>query len=131
MCAELIELLKVPEFERAWLQYCVMYNAPAEQQRAELGESLGELNLQQGHSRLTAYAAHIKRDPGLAHRAWEEFYAGRAGFKPEQRFEAQKIAGPAALNSVDEARWVSTNAAAQWGLAAIQCLAFAPDGLRG
>lgn len=131
VCAELIELLKVPEFERAWLQYCVLFNAPAEQQKAELGQDLGELNLQQGHSRLTAYAAHIKRDPELARRAWEEFYAGRAGFKPDQRYETQPISGPAALNPVDEARWVSTNSAAQWGLAAIQCLAFAPDGLQG
>jgi hypothetical protein len=107
----------------------VMFNAPAEQQLTELGQSLGELNLQQGHSRLTAYAAHIKRDPELARRAWEEFYAGRAGFAPDQRYESQRITGSAALNPVDEARWVSTNAAAQWGLAAIQCLAFAPEGL--
>lgn len=129
VCAELIELLNVPEFQRAWLQYCVMFNAPAEEQRAELGQSLGDLNLQQGHSRLTAYAAHIKRDPELARLAWAEFYAGRAGFKPDQRYETQRISGPAALNPVDEAHWVSTNEAAQWGLAAIQCLAFAASGL--
>jgi hypothetical protein len=131
VCAELIELLKVPEFERAWLQYCILFNAPAEQQRAELGQDLGELNLQQGHARLTAYAAHIKQDPHLARRAWQEFYAGRAGFEAEQRFQAQRIAGPARLNPVDEASWVSTNSAAQWGLAAILCLAFAPEGLGG
>jgi hypothetical protein len=35
------------------------------------------------------------------------------------------------LNSVEEAAWVSTNAAAQWGLAAIECLAFASAGMRG
>ncbi len=67
------------------MQYCTLYNAPPEQQKAALGESLGELNLGQGHSRLTAYAARIKRDPALALRAWEEFYAGRAGFEPDQR----------------------------------------------
>ena len=27
VCAELIELLEVPEFERAWLLYCELYNA--------------------------------------------------------------------------------------------------------
>ncbi len=129
VCAELIQLLRVPEFERAWVQYCALYNAPPEQQKAELGESLGELNLQQGHSRLTAYAARIKRDPTLARRAWEEFYAGRAGFAPDQRYETKRIGGPAVLNPVDEAAWVSTNAAAQWGLAAIECLAFAGFGV--
>ena len=129
VCAELIQLLAIPEFERAWVQYCTLYNASAEQQRAELGEGLGELNLRQGHSRLTAYAAHVKRDRTIARRAWEEFYAGGAGFGPNQRFESQRIGGHDVLNPVDEAAWVSTNAAAQWGLAAIECLAFASAGL--
>lgn len=129
VCAELIELLAIPEFEKAWVQYCVLFNASAEQQRAETGESFGKLNLQQGHSRLTAYAAHMKRDPQLARRAWDEFYAGVAGFPATQRFEAERISGSRVLNPVDEASWVSTNEAAQWGLAAIQCLAFAANGL--
>ncbi|GFE86780.1 exo-rhamnogalacturonan lyase family protein [Steroidobacter agaridevorans] len=129
VCAELIELLKVPEFERAWVQYCALYNASPAQQKAELGESFGEMNLGQGHSRLTAYAANMKRDPELARRAWQEFYAGRAGFKADQRFETKLIGGPAVMNPVDEAAWVSTNEAAQWGLAAIECLAFAAEGL--
>jgi hypothetical protein len=127
VCAELIQLLPAPEFERAWVQYCELYNASADEQRAVLGESLGPLNLQQGHSRLTAYAAHRKRDPALAQRAWQEFRAGRAGFAPGQKFESRRIDGSAVLNPVDEAAWVSTNESAQWGLAAIECLAFAPD----
>jgi hypothetical protein len=116
--------LRVPEFERAWLQYCELYNAPAEQQRQALGESLGELNLQQGHARLTAYAAHRKQDAALAKRAWAELDAGRAGYPATQRFESQRVSGPAALNPVTEATWVSTNETAQWGLAAIECLAW-------
>jgi hypothetical protein len=119
----------VPEFERAWLQYCELFNASADEQKQALGQALGPLNLQQGHSRLTAYAAHRKRDAALAKRAWTEFNAGRAGFRPGQTFEARRIEGTAVLNPVDEAAWVSTNSAAQWGLAAIECLAFAPEGL--
>ncbi len=65
VCAELIELLKIPEFERAWVQYCTLYNAPPELQKAELGESLGELNLGQGHSRLTAYASEHDTRSGV------------------------------------------------------------------
>jgi hypothetical protein len=129
VCAELIDLLPVQEFEQAWLQYCELYNAPPETQEQALGERLGELNLQQGHARLTAYAAHRKQDPLLAARAWQEFQAGGAGFSPTQQYQAERIDGPAVLNPVEEAAWVSTNSAAQWGLAAIECLAFAGNGL--
>ena len=124
-CAELIELLEVPEFERAWLQYCELYNAPAEVQKAALGKELGPLNLQQGHSRLTAYAAYKQKDPKLAARAWQEFSAGRAGYGPPQEFVAKRIEAPAVLNAVDEGPGISTNSSAQWGLAGIVCLAYA------
>lgn len=130
VCAELVELLPVPEFERAWLQYCELFNAPAEQQKEALGESLGPLNLQQGHARLTAYAAYRKQDAALAARAWSEFAAGRAGFSANQEYKTRRIAGTDVLSPVDEAAWVSTNTTAQWGLAAIECLAFAETGLR-
>jgi hypothetical protein len=124
ICAELIDLLPVPEFERAWLQYCELFNASPQEQQAALGQSLGPLNLQQGHARLTAYAAHRKRDARLARRAWDELIAGRGGLAPQVRYESRWIGGSAVLNPVEEAAWVSTNAAAQWGLAAIECLAF-------
>jgi hypothetical protein len=124
ICAELIELLSVPEFERAWLQYCELFNASPEEQQAALGQSLGPLNLQQGHARLTAYAAHRKQDAKLARRAWDEIAAGRGGLAPDVTYESRWVSGPAVLNPVEEAAWVSTNAAAQWGLAAIECLAF-------
>lgn len=127
VCAELIELLHVPEFERAWLAYCELYNAPAEQQRAALGEALGGLNLQQRHSRLTAYAAYRRNDPVLARRAWQEFDAGGAGYPATRQFESQRIDGPAVLNPVTEAAWVSTNETAQWGLAAIGCAAWTAE----
>ena len=40
ICAELIENFDVPEFEEAWLQYCVLYSASREEQQKALGESL-------------------------------------------------------------------------------------------
>jgi hypothetical protein len=125
VCVELIELLRVPEFEKAWLQYCELYNAPPEQQRAALGQALGPLNLGQGHARLTAYAAYRTRDAALAARAWKEFDAGNAGYPADRMPDAQRIEGPDVLHPVAEASWVSTNSTAQWGLAAIACLAFA------
>jgi hypothetical protein len=125
VCAELIELLEVPEFERAWLNYCELYNAPEAEQIKALGQGLGPLNLQQGHARLTAFAAHRKKDAALARRAWQEFTAGRSGYAPSQPFSTKRIERPAVLNPVDELPGVSTNTSAQWGLAAIVCLAYA------
>ncbi len=123
-CAELIELLPVPEFERAWLQYCQLYNAPPEEQRAALGEELKGTNLQQGHARLTAYAAYKRKDPKLAARAWTEFTDGRAGYGSRQAFAAKRIEAPAVLNPVDEGPGISTNSSAQWGLSGIVTLAY-------
>jgi hypothetical protein len=125
VCAELIELLGVPEFERAWLLYCELYNGSDELQKAALGESFGRINLEQGHARLTAYAAYRKKDAALAARAWKELTEGRNGYGPRQQFTSNRIDGPTVLNPVDEAPGISTNATAQWGLAAIECLAYA------
>ncbi|HEX6638976.1 MAG TPA: hypothetical protein VF033_15070 [Steroidobacteraceae bacterium] len=124
ICAELIESFDVPEFERAWLQYCELYNAPAEEQKAALGEELRGTNLQQGHARLTAFAAYRKKDPKLAQRAWSEFTGGRAGYGSRQAFTSKRIDAPAVLNPVDEGPGISTNSSAQWGLAGIVCLAY-------
>ena len=114
----------MPEFERAWLQYCELYNAPAAEQKAALGEELRNLNLQQGHARLTAFAAYRRRDAKLAARAWGEFNEGRAGYGPGQKFAAKRIEAPAVLAAVDESAGISTNSSAQWGLAGIVCLAY-------
>ena len=124
VCAELVELLDVPEFKQAWLDYCELYNAGPELQKKRLGSELRGTNLRQGHARLTAYAAKLKNDPALAARAWEEFAIDWRGRRsPTGRFPVTRVAGPAVLRPVDEAVFVSTNDAAQWGLAAIQCLA--------
>jgi len=129
ICAELVELLPLPQFERAWVQYCELYNAPPEEQQRVLGTALPQLNLQQGHARLTAFAAHRRRDTALAARAWEEFQAGTGGIRPSACFQSKRVDSPAVLNPVDEVTWISTNSSAQWALAAIECLAFAADAL--
>lgn len=123
ICEELIALTENADFTRAWLQYCRLYNATPEEQQKELGEAAGRLNLQQGHSRLTAYAAFYLKDEALAKRAWREFYGGGAGIVPG-RMHAETITGTTLLNPVTEEERVSTNAVAQWSLAALQCLAY-------
>lgn len=123
ICEELIALVEVPTFTKAWLQYCRLYNATDEEQFAELGQHIPSLNLRQGHSRLTAFAASYMKDEALAKRAWTEFYGGVAGIAPGNTASSM-IKGPDVLFPVDEDTSVSTNAVAQWGLAAIQCLAY-------
>lgn len=120
--AELIQLLDVPEFKEAWLQYCVLYNAPREEQAAALGEDLGRLNLRDHHSRLTAYAAVQLDSPELARRAWREFGVGDGQVSPHL-METTRVEGPDVLKPIDEEPWISTNATAQWSLTAIENLA--------
>ncbi len=128
ICEELVSLTDVPKFTEAWIEYCRLYNGSPEEQQKELGQSLNKLNLQQGHSRLTAFAAYHQKDVTLAKRAWTEFYAGKAGLTIDNS-KIKTITGPDVLAPVQEDRSVSTNAVAQWGLAAIQCLAFVGDQL--
>jgi len=129
VCAELVSLIDIPEFTRAWLDYCELYNASADEQSRRLGQPLRGLNLQQGHSRLTAFAASKQGDVELARRAWTEFFQGAGGMNRRGKPDVRRLSGPAVLRPVDEAPAVSTNAVAQWGLAAIQCLALAGDAL--
>ena len=129
VCAELIYLTEgQPEyapFEKAWLQYCELYGATPPEQQAALGASLRGLSLPQAHSRLTAYVAWRRQDRTLAQRAWSEF--ARDYERPN--FSPTKLEGPAVLNPVAEAAWVSTNDMGQWGAAAIQNLALIGDTL--
>jgi len=128
VCAELVQLLDVPEFRQAWLDYCELYNAGPELQQERLGSALRGTNLRQGHARLTAYAAKLKGDPALAARAWEEFSTDWRGRRQTLgALPVQTVRGPAVLRPVDESREVSTNDTAQWGLAALQCLALAGE----
>lgn len=129
MVADVSALIEVPGFEKAWLQYCRLYNAPVEQQRAELGGQAhgGGNALLVGHSRLSAYAAARSGDKELAKRAWAEFFRDKR-YGPEQ-VRTRRVSPPDVLYAVDEAAWVSTNDAAQWSLAAIQNLALIGDQL--
>ena len=125
ICTELIDAFDVPEFTKAWLQYCEAFNADSAWQKKNLGQTFPKPNLGQGHSRLTAYAGWFLKDRKLKERAWKEFYAGAAGMQlsipPTIRWVPPEV-----FSERDEAP-LSTNAVAQWCLAAMQCLALAGD----
>lgn len=125
LCAELIELIDVPEFKEAWLTYCRIYNAPREVQQEFFDTSYRDPGFVQSHSRITAYAAAMENDTELAERAVSELLQDEWGIhgnapKREKQLFTTHLEGPEVLNPVDEAPWVSTNDSAQWGLAAIQ-----------
>ena len=121
--SELIRLFDVPRYRAAWLDYCRWYNAPQGAYLAKFGAPFGPRNLREGHSRLTAYAAFAEKDTALATRAADEFLSGDAGLGTWPSDPRHRVDG------VLEWPGVSTNASAQWGLAAIQNLALVPEAL--
>lgn len=118
-CAELVQAIDLPAFEKAWVQYCALYNADPEEQKAALGAGLGKTGLRQSHSRLTAYAAWVGNSPALANRAWKEF-----GIDRLPPASLRSVNPPEVLAPVEEVEELSTNGVAQWCLAAMECLAY-------
>jgi len=129
VCSELISLVDVPGFRDAWLDYCRLYLASPEEQTAAVGAPLTGIHLEQAHSRLTAYAADQLDDEELARSAWQAFEGVGEWLVHRRDFTLRRIEAPHVLNPVDEAPSVSTNDAAQYGLAAIQNLALIGDRL--
>ena len=125
ICSELVDLVDDPEFERSWLQYCRLFLASKDEQVEAVGQALEGIYLTQAHSRLTAYAAARLQDAGLAAQAWEHFAGGGEHLNHGAAFSLRKMEPPFVLLPVDEAPTVSTNDAAQFGLAVIQNLALA------
>ncbi len=124
--AELLQLLDVPRYRRAWLDYCRYYNAPRAAFETRFGPRKGSENLAEAHSRLTAFAAWAESDPSLATRASNEFFAGRAGLGTRMGDPWHALPG-----GIVEWPGISTNAASQWGLAAIENLALIPAAIDG
>lgn len=125
---ELLPLVDVPAYKKAWLDYCKYYSAPPEEITAFLGANPKDRSLRDAASRMTAYAARELKDPKLAERAWMEFLQGdNARVRTDLHPRTRHIAGPAVLHPVDEDPRVSTNGASQWGLAAIENLELIGD----
>ena len=125
LCAELIQLIDVPEFKEAWLTYCRIYNAPQDVQQEFFKTRYRDPGFVQSHSRITAYGAFMMDDEELAKRAVPELLNDEWGVhgnspRMDKLLTTTHLEGPEVLNPIDEAPWVGTNDSAQWGLAAIQ-----------
>ncbi|MER6350940.1 Tat pathway signal sequence domain protein [Streptomyces sp. NPDC001634] len=126
LCAELIDLVDMPRFKEAYLDYCRYFNATKAEQKARYGSDFGTLLLFQGHSRLDAYAAVQTGDDTLAKRAWTKFYSSD-GYSESLPWKTEELSGPVTLVPGSEANWVYTNDTALYGLAAIENLALLGD----
>ncbi|MFT4089440.1 MAG: Tat pathway signal sequence domain protein [Asticcacaulis sp.] len=128
MNMEILELVDAPAYRKAWLEYCRYYNAPSKELEAHLGKAVGGRGLTEGHSRLTAYAAHMEQDKALALRAWAELFT-RQRQQGDRKLtdRAKPVSGPHVLRPLNEDPTLSTNGVSQWGLAAIQNLALVGD----
>ena len=125
--AEMIQLIDIPKFKDAWLQYCAFCRAPRDVLDELLGPEYKPPGSPVSYASILAYAAAMKGDPQLAAQVGEGLFS--MGKNGEPSLETQRIEGPDALNSVDEATWVSTNDSAQWGLAAIRASALVPEAI--
>ncbi|MGY5765256.1 exo-rhamnogalacturonan lyase family protein [Brachybacterium sp. DNPG3] len=137
---EALDLVDEPAAAAAWQEYCRYYLATPEEQTARFGAPLTGISLVPAYSRLLAVAAAGAggagaADPVLAAWAWDAFFVGLGdqlnvnSLVAQEQWERTRIDGPTVLEPVDEAAFVSTNDAAQYGLAAIQNLALIGDAL--
>ncbi|KAF2640447.1 hypothetical protein P280DRAFT_489969 [Massarina eburnea CBS 473.64] len=112
-------------FIDAWLDYCYYYGATKAEQKARYGKDFGSASLRQGHSRLTAYVATRRSNSTLATRAWNEFLNDNSAdeLSPTDPWNTVRWNGSSVLAAIDEADWITTNAAALYGLAGIELLA--------
>jgi hypothetical protein len=124
LCFEMRGLIQLPEWDEAWLQYCELLTAPAEEQTKILGAAM---NSSRGdpYAKMAAFAFFIKQDPKLARRAWQDFLGTGARVNARPPFASTRLDGADVPIAVEEIAGVSTNNTAQWSLNAIELLEMA------
>ncbi|HVW20313.1 MAG TPA: Tat pathway signal sequence domain protein [Opitutaceae bacterium] len=131
---ELNGLIDNPGWQKTWLQYCRLEDAPAEvmakdRQSGTEGADARYAGSEQGGARLAAYAYYKTRDAAFARHAIDSLFSGFGGIRPGM-YATHRVAGPEVLNPVDEANAnVGTNGVAQSSLEAIEVLAMCRDQL--
>lgn len=103
---EMLEMLNIPEWNKAWLDYAIHYK----QKAADITHNRFPV------TRLIAYAAYKTANQDLADEAWNELWHAWNNDKP---FTVNRIDVPEAPAPLLENPWICTNDAATWSLAAI------------
>lgn len=126
--AEVVELIDVPEFKEAWIQYGTLLYASDDEKLEELGSHVKSPGFKTAHARVMSYAAVQSDNEALKTDAAKCFFSPwKEGREPI--LATKPVEGPAVLNPIEEAIWVSTNVSAQWGLAAMQVSALIPEAI--
>ena len=121
LCFEMRGLIQLPEWDEAWLQYCELLTAPAEEQVKVLGAAMNS-SRGDSYAKMAAFAAYVKQDAGLAQRAWQDFLGSGPRGGARQMFSSARIESADVPIAVDEVPGVSTNSTSQWSLNAIELL---------
>ncbi|CAG8139037.1 unnamed protein product [Penicillium salamii] len=115
--------LTIQRFIEVWIPYCRAYNGGHEIQQQEYGFVFPpRATWRQSHSTLTAFAANWTGDESLAKSAWEQFFHSD-GFVQSHEWSITQIGPPDSPSEAEEAKWISTNEAARYGVSAISNLA--------
>ncbi|WP_145647448.1 exo-rhamnogalacturonan lyase family protein [Pseudoduganella lurida] len=129
MSSELLTLVDAPAYRKAWLEYCRYYTAPKTDVVALLGKDPGGRGMTDTGSRMTGYAAYQARDKALALRTWREFFQSAFLKDGGAALTPRRVGGADVLRPLVELPNLSTNATAQWSLAAIQNMALVGETL--
>ncbi|KAK0100683.1 hypothetical protein ONS95_007134 [Cadophora gregata] len=111
-CRDVVQDFK----ENTWLPYCRAYNAGPETQLKEFGFVFDvglDDSWRQSHSTLTAFVAVEEKSEEIARKAWEEF--GSDGYGRDHDWTIEKTGD----GGGEEAKWITTNEAARYGVSAL------------
>lgn len=121
---ELNEFIDHPGWQKAWLQYCRLTNAPADIiLKDQITQNEGSDGSYSRPDRLAAYAYYKTKNPAFAQKA----YAHIAGHKGS--FATTLVDPPEVLNPLEEIAKIGTNGTAQSSLIAIEVLEMCADQL--
>ncbi|KAI0140594.1 hypothetical protein BJ166DRAFT_472697 [Pestalotiopsis sp. NC0098] len=120
----------VHNFLKVLLPYCRAYNGGAQVQREEFGFVFpNSAGWRQSHSTITAFAAVKQQDDQLAGAAWDQFLNNKGsgsnsgGYDKNHDWSILEVSGAEYFHPGEEALWITTNEAAQYGVSAIFNLA--------
>ena len=119
---ELNMMLDDPRWDRLWLQYCRLYNAPKElvEKDMETGvEGMDATQVRDG--RLAAYVYHVTGNDAFKEAAIKSLARPRRRGPEGDEEGPKELSGPIVLNPIDEGP-AGTNGAAQMGLETIAIL---------
>lgn len=112
-----------PFIQKAWPPYCRAYNGGAEAQMRNFGFAFPpDATWHQSHSTLTAIVAVEEKSNEMGRKAWREFF-GTDGYRRDHDWSVAKVGGAEYFSEGEEAKWVTTNEVARYGVSAIVNLA--------